>query len=50
MVGRIVEYSRSIEGNPRITFEVDSFDEIQGMDGELRIDVKKNKGHQQLTL
>lgn len=45
MVGRIVEYSRSIEGNPRITFEVDSFDEIQGMDGELRIDVKKNKGH-----
>ncbi len=49
MVGRIVEYSRSIDGNPRITFEVDSFDEIQGLDGELRIDVKKNKGHRSLT-
>ena len=49
MVGRIVEYSRSLDGKPRITFEVDSFDEIHGMDGELRIDVKQNKGHRSLT-
>lgn len=49
MVGRIVEYSRSIDGKPRVTFEVDSFDDIQGLNGELRIDVKENLGHRSLT-
>ena len=46
MVGKIVEYSRSLEGKPRITFEVDSFDEIRGMEEkELSIEIttKRNK-------
>lgn len=49
MVGKIIEYSRSIDGKPRITFEVDSFDELQGLNGELRIDVKENRGHRSLS-
>lgn len=32
MVGRITEYSRSLEGKPRVTFEVDSLDELRGME------------------
>jgi hypothetical protein len=46
MVGKIVECSRSIEGKPRVTFEVDSFDEIRGMEEkELSIEIttKRNK-------
>ena len=46
MVGKIVEYSRSLEGKPRVTFEVDSFDEIRGMEEkELSIEIttKRNK-------
>lgn len=42
MVGRIVEYSRSIEGKPRVTFEVDSFNELQGLNGDLRIEVSED--------
>lgn len=49
MLGRIIEYSRSIDGKPRITFEVDSFDELRGLNGELRIDVKENREHRSLT-
>ena len=49
MVGRIVEYSRSLDGKPRVTFEVDSINELQGLNGELRIDVKENLGHRSLT-
>lgn len=49
MVGRIVEYSRSIEGNPRVTFEVDALDELRGLNGELKIDVKENRGHRSLS-
>ena len=49
MVGRIIEYSRSIDGKPRITFEVDSFDELRGLNGELRIDVKENRAHRSLN-
>ena len=46
MVGKIVEYSRSLDGKPRVTFEVDSFDEIRGMEEkELSIEIttKRNK-------
>lgn len=49
MVGRIVEYSRSIEGKPRVTFEVDAFDELRGMEGELNIEIKKHSGHRSLN-
>lgn len=42
MVGRIVEYSRSIDGKPRVTFEVDSLNELQGLNGSLRIEVSED--------
>lgn len=46
MEGRITEYSRSIEGKPRVTFEVDGLDELRGLEGkDLTIEVKpKRKG------
>lgn len=50
MVGRIVEYSRSLEGKPRITFEVDSFDEIRGMEEkEVSIEVKISRNKRSLN-
>lgn len=41
MVGRIVEYSRSLDGKPRVTFEVDSIDELTGMENDLVIEVSR---------
>ena len=49
MVGRIVECSRSLEGNPRVTFEVDALDEIRGMDGEVTIKVTKSRNKRSLN-
>lgn len=50
MVGRIVEYSRSLEGKPRVTFEVDSFDEIRGMEEkEVSIEVKISRNKRSLN-
>ena len=41
MEGRIAELSRSIEGKPRVTFEVDTFDELRGMEEkDLTIEVR----------
>ena len=41
MEGRIAELSRSIEGKPRVTFEVDAFDELRGMEEkDLTIEVR----------
>lgn len=41
MIGNIIDCSRSLNGKPRITFEVDAVDELRGLDGELTIEVKK---------
>ena len=50
MVGKIVEYSRSLEGKPRVTFEVDSFDEIRGMEEkELSIEINKRRNKRSLN-
>lgn len=49
MVGRIVECSRSLEGNPRVTFEVDALDEIRGMDGEVTIKITKSRNKRSLN-
>lgn len=50
MVGKIVECSRSIEGKPRVTFEVDSFDEIRGMEEkEISIEVKISRNKRSLN-
>lgn len=50
MVGKIVEYSRSLEGKPRITFEVDSFDEIRGMEEkELSIEITTRRNKRSLN-
>lgn len=50
MVGRIVEYSRSLEGKPRVTFEVDAIDEIRGMEEkEVSIEVKISRNKRSLN-
>lgn len=49
MVGRIVEYSRSIDGKPRVTFEVDSLNELSGLNGNLRIEVSEDLKPRSLT-
>lgn len=50
MVGKIVEYSRSLEGKPRVTFEVDSFDEIRGMEEkELSIEITTRRNKRSLN-
>lgn len=41
MNGRIVDIVRTFENGFRVTFEVDSIDEINGLDGVLSIVVKK---------
>ena len=44
MEGKIAEYSRSLEGKPRVTFEVDTIDELRGMEGKsLTIEVKEKR-------
>lgn len=50
MVGKIVEYSRSLEGKPRVTFEVDAIDEIRGMEEkEVSIEVKISRNKRSLN-
>ena len=50
MVGKIVEYSRSLEGKPRVTFEVDAIDEIRGMEEkEVSIEVKISRNKRSLS-
>ena len=50
MVGKIVEYSRSLEGKPRVTFEVDSFDVIRGMEEkELSIEITTRRNKRSLN-
>lgn len=50
MVGKIVEYSRSLDGKPRVTFEVDAIDEIRGMEEqEIAIEVKIRRNKRSLN-
>lgn len=50
MVGKIVEYSRSLEGKPRVTFEVDAIDEIRGMEEkELSIEITTRRNKRSLN-
>lgn len=49
MVGKIVEYSRSLEGNPRVTFEVDALDELRGLEGELEIKASRIRNKRSLN-
>ena len=49
MNGRIVDIVRTFEGKFRISFEVDSIDEVNGMEGDLSISVKKNAGKRSLN-
>lgn len=50
MEGRIAEYSRSIDGKPRVTFEVDALDELRGMEGKtLTIEAKQKRDKRSLN-
>ncbi len=49
MNGRIVDIVRTFENGFRVTFEVDSIDEINGLDGVLSILVKKLRGKRSLN-
>ena len=50
MVGRIVECSRSLTGNLRVTFEVDSLDELRGMeDKEITLESKISRNKRSLN-
>jgi len=50
MVGRIVECSRSLTGNLRVTFEVDSLDELRGMeDKEITLETKISRNKRSLN-
>lgn len=50
MVGRIVECSRSLTGNLRVTFEVDSLDELRGMeDKEITLEAKISRNKRSLN-
>jgi len=49
MNGRIVDIIRTFEQKFRVTFEVDSVDELNGMDGNITIDVKKVRGKRSLN-
>ena len=41
MIGRIVDIIRTYEGKFRVTFETDSIDEINGLEGRLNFVIKK---------
>lgn len=41
MRGTLKDITRSFEGKPRVTFEVDAVDEVRGLEGELEITVKR---------
>ena len=49
MNGTIVDIIRTFENKYRVTFEVDSIDEINGLEGILNIVVKKIRGKRSLT-
>ena len=49
MNGTIVDIIRTFEQKYRVTFEVDSIDEINGLDGILNIEVKKARGKRSLN-
>lgn len=49
MNGTIVDIIRTFEKKYRVTFEVDSIDEINGLDGILNIEVKKARGKRSLN-
>ena len=49
MRGRFIEITRSFEGRLRVTFEVDSVDELRGMGGDLEIAVKKYREKRSLN-
>ena len=49
MQGRIVDIVRTFEGKFRINFEVDSIDEVNGMEGDISISVKKYAGKRSLN-
>ena len=45
MVARIIEYSRSMNGNPRVTLEVESLDEFRGFEGDFNLEISKKAEH-----
>jgi len=49
MNGTIVDIVRTFEGRFRVSFDVDSIDELNGMEGNLSISVKKNSGRRSLS-
>ena len=49
MNGKIVDIVRTFEGKFRVTFEVDSIDELNGIEGVLSIVVKKLRGKRSLN-
>ncbi|MBP5291068.1 MAG: hypothetical protein J6Y90_00415 [Lachnospiraceae bacterium] len=49
MNGKLTEISRSFEGRLRVTFEVDSVDELRGLDGDLTISVKRRSKGRSLS-
>lgn len=49
MNGRIVDIVRTFEGRFRVSFDVESIDELNGMEGNLSISVKKNSGRRSLS-
>lgn len=49
MNGSIVDIVRTFEGRFRVSFDVDSIDELNGMEGNLSISVKKNSGRRSLS-
>ena len=49
MNGKILDIVQTFEKKFRVTFEVDSIDEINGLDGDLSINVKRVKGKRSLN-
>lgn len=49
MNGTIVDIVRTFEGRFRVSFDVESIDELNGMEGNLSISVKKNSGRRSLS-
>lgn len=49
MNGRIVEIIRTFENKFRVTFETDSVDELNGLEGDLNITCKKIRGKRSLN-
>lgn len=49
MRGTLKDITRSFDGKPRVTFEVDAVDEVRGLEGELEISVKRYKTKRSLN-